>query len=116
MGERFTAMVVVQEHPGVLQVGYQPIVYSRTTKVACQMTKILWKQQSNKKTTTTGTNQQKKMEENPSELVQYETAEIELKPTAPLFLEPFEKVPALGRIAVMDSNRLKMIGKVTGVT
>jgi hypothetical protein len=33
-----------------------------------------------------------------------------------LFLEPFEQCAALGRIAVMDSNRLKMLGKVTGTT
>ena len=30
--------------------------------------------------------------------------------------EPFEQCAALGRIAVMDSNRLKMLGKVTGTT
>merc|ERR1711982_57063 len=40
----FTAMVAVQEHPGVLKAGYCPVVFSRTAKVACKMTKILWKQ------------------------------------------------------------------------
>merc|ERR1711904_300605 len=89
----FTAMVAVQEHPGVLKPGYCPVIFSRTAKVACKMTKILWKQ--SKKTG---------------------NAEVEFEPTAPLFLEPFEKCAALGRIAVMDSNRLKMLGKVTTVS
>jgi elongation factor 1-alpha len=101
----FTAMVAVQEHPGVLKPGYCPVIFSRTAKVACKMTKILWKQSKK-------TGGQKV--ENPPELSQFESAEVEFQPTAPLFLEPFEKCAALGRIAVMDSNRLKMLGKVTG--
>merc|ERR1711904_683519 len=102
----FTAMVAVQEHPGVLKVGYCPVVFSRTAKVACKMTKILWKQ--SKKTGGAKV-------ENPPELSQFENAEVEFEPTAPLFLEPFAKRAALGRFAVMDSNRLKMLGKVSDV-
>merc|ERR1712100_195395 len=104
---RLFAMVAVQEHPGALKVGYCPIIFSRTAKVACKMTKILWKQ--SKKTGNAKV-------EMPPELTQFENAEVEFEPTAPLFLEPFAKCAALGRIAVMDSNRLKMLGKVTGVT
>jgi elongation factor 1-alpha len=103
----FTAMVAVQEHPGALKVGYCPVIFSRTAKVACKMTKILWKQ--SKKTGGAKV-------ENPPELQQFENAEVEFEPTQPLFLEPFEQCAALGRIAVMDSNRLKMLGKVTGTT
>ena len=53
--------------------------------------------------------------ENPPHLVQYESAEVVFQPTAPLFVEEFEKCQNLGRIAVMDSDDLKMIGKVTAV-
>jgi len=105
--KEFSALVSVQEHPGVLKPGYTPVVFSRTAKVACKMTKILWKQSRH-------TNNQKI--ENPTELTQYENAEVVFEPTAPLFLEPFDKVPALGRLAVMDSNRLKMVGKVTSTS
>jgi elongation factor 1-alpha len=104
--KKFCAMVVVQEHPGVLKPGYCPIIFSRTAKVACKMTKILWKQSKK-----TGNNKV----ENPPTISQFESAEVEFEPTQPLFLEPFEKCAALGRIAVMDSNRLKMLGKVTTV-
>merc|ERR1712127_23012 len=105
--EKFSAMVAVQEHPGVLKAGYCPVIFSRTAKVACKMTRIIWKQ--SKKTGGA------KVEDPPS-LSQFENAEVEFEPTAPLFLEPFEQCAALGRIAVMDSNRLKMLGKVTTVT
>merc|ERR1712125_131119 len=101
----FTAMVAVQEHPGVLKPGYAPVVFCRTAKVACKMTKILWKM--GKKTGGAKV-------ENPPELSQYENAEVEFEPSQPLFVEPFEQCAALGRIAVMDSNRLKMLGKLTG--
>jgi len=103
----FTALVAVQEHPGVLKCGYCPVVFSRTAKVACKMTKILWKM--GKKTGGAKV-------ENPPELSQFENAEVEFEPTAPLFVEPFAKCAALGRFAVMDSNRLKMLGKVSDVT
>jgi elongation factor 1-alpha len=125
--KEFSALVQVQEHPGVLKPGYCPIIFSRTAKVACKMTKILWKQ-SNK----TGGERV----ENPPHLTQFENAEVVFEPQAPLFLEPFEQASinslfllqihthhahntcshlqcaALGRLAVMDSNRLKMLGKV----
>merc|ERR1711935_479126 len=39
----FTALVSVQEHPGVLKPGYCPVIFSRTAKVACKMTKICGK-------------------------------------------------------------------------
>lgn len=103
----FNAVVAVQEHPGVLKTGYCPVIFCRTAKVACKMTKILWKQ--SKKTGGAKV-------ENPPELSQYESAEVTFEPSQPLFVEPFEECAALGRIAVMDSNRLKMLGKVTATT
>merc|ERR1712021_121525 len=32
----FTAIVAVQEHPGVLKPGYAPVIFCRTAKVACK--------------------------------------------------------------------------------
>ena len=95
--KEFTALVTVQEHPGILKPGYCPIIFSRTAKVACKMTKILWKQSKR-----TGNEKV----ENPPNLSQFETAEVVFEPMAPLFLEPFHQCAALGRLAVMDSNRL----------
>merc|ERR1712153_22718 len=94
-----------KDNPGDLKPGYAPVIFCRTAKVACKMTKILWKM---------GKKTGGQKVENPPELSQYENAEVEFEPSQPLFVEPFETCAALGRIAVMDSNRLKMLGKVTG--
>ena len=53
--------------------------------------------------------------ENPSFLEMGESAEIEFEPKQPIFLEKFEDCPGLGRVAVMDSNQLVMLGKVMSV-
>jgi elongation factor 1-alpha len=104
--KKFTALVFVQEHPGVLKVGYTPVVFSRTARVACKMTAINWKQ--SKKTGN-------EKVPNPESLSQFEQAEVVFEPTAPLYLDTFDNCEGLARVAVMDSNRLKMLGKVVGV-
>ena len=53
--------------------------------------------------------------ENPPFLEMGESAEIEFEPKQPIFLEKFEDCPGLGRVAVMDSNQLVMLGKVIDV-
>lgn len=104
--ESFIAQVAVQEHPGQLKPGFSPCVHVRTAKSACKMTKIVWKM--GKKTGN------EKME-NPPFLERGESAEIEFVPQQPLYLEKFDDCPGLGRIAVMDSNQLVMLGKVMDV-
>jgi elongation factor 1-alpha len=102
----FTAMVNVQDHPGQLKTGFCPIIHVRTSKVACKMTKISWKM--GKKT---GNEKQS----DPPFLERGENAEVIFEPSKPLFLEAFDKTPGMGRIAVMDSNSLVMLGKVMAV-
>ena len=102
----FTAQVAVQEHPGQLKVGFSPCVHVRTAKSACKMTDINWK--ISKKT---GNEKQ----DSPPFLERGEQAEIVFEPQQLLYLEEFEKCAGLGRIAVMDSNQLVMLGKVMNV-
>lgn len=104
--ESFTAQIVVQEHPGQLKPGFSPLVHVRTAKSACKMTEIAWKQ--SKKTGN------EKMEKPPF-LERGESAEITFVPTQPFYLEKFDSCQGLGRIAVMDSNQLVMLGKVIDV-
>lgn len=104
--ESFIAQVAVQEHPGQLKTGFSPCVHVRTAKSACKMTKINWK--ISKKT-----GDQKL--ETPPFLESGEQAEIEFTPQQPIYIEPFDKCEGLGRIAVMDSNQLVMLGKVMSV-
>ena len=102
----FIAQVVVQEHPGQLKTGFSPCVYVRTAKSACKMNKINWKM--GKKT-----GNQKL--DNPPFLEMGESAEVEFIPQQPIYLESFEQCQGLGRIAIMDSNQLVMLGKVMSV-
>ena len=102
----FTAQVVVQEHPGQLKPGFSPCVHARTAKSACKMTKINWK--IGKKT---GNEKQ----ENPPFLEKGESAEVVFEPQQPIYLEDYESCPGMGRVAVMDSNQLVMLGKVIEV-
>jgi elongation factor 1-alpha len=104
--ESFVCQVAVQEHPGQLKRGFSPLVHVRTAKSACKMTNILWKMSKK-------TGDQKL--ENPDFLERGENAEIEFVPQQPIYLEPFDQCAGLGRIAVMDSNQLVMLGKVISV-
>ena len=102
----FTAQVAVQEHPGQLKPGFCPIIHVRTAKTACKMAKINWKMSKK-----TGNAQQPE----PQFIEKGEQAEVVFEPTQDLYLESFTSCPGLGRIAVMDSNSLVMLGKVTEV-
>ena len=101
------AVVQVQEHPGELKVGFTPCVHIRTSKAACKMTKILWKM---------GKKTGGQKVEDPPFLCAGESAEVEFDCSKmPIYIEKFEDCPGLGRIAIMDSNQLVMLGKVLEV-
>ncbi len=70
------------------------------------MTKINWKQSKK-------TGNEKVAD--PENLEQFESAECVFEPMAPMYVESFDTCQGLARIAVMDSNRLKMLGKVVSV-
>jgi elongation factor 1-alpha len=102
----FTAQIMVQEHPGQLKEGFSPIIHVRTGKSACKMSKINWKM--SKKTGNEKISSPGFVEKN-------ESAEVVFEPKQEFYLESFKDCPGLGRIAVMDSNNLVMLGKVSEV-
>jgi elongation factor 1-alpha len=104
--EKFRAMVFVQEHPGQLKKGFTPIVHIRTGKTACKITDIHWKM--SKKTANVKV-------ENPDFLEAYEQAEVTFQPMLPFYCESYENSTGLGRVAIMESNSLVMLGKVMSV-
>ena len=105
--KNFTAEVSVQEHPGQLKKGFTPGVYVRTSKAPCKLTEIKWKLHPKR------TNGNKM--EGADFIETGDAAEVTFEPNLPLFCEKFDDCPGLGRIAVMDSNQLVMLGKVTNV-
>ena len=109
---KFKAMVQVQEHPGQLKAtkdgkgGFTPIVHVRTSKCPCRLDNIKWKM---------GKSTGKQKVEGPDYLEKGDNAEVTFVPQMPMMLDSYKVCPGLGRIAVMDSNCLVMLGKVTEV-
>ena len=110
---KFTALVEVLNHNGELKAGvdgkggYTPIVYSRQAKCPCRIDEIKW---GLHKKHTGGSKV-----EHPPHITKGFQAEVVFEPRQELFLEKFETCKGLGRIAVMDSNAVVMLGKVTEV-
>jgi elongation factor 1-alpha len=100
----FTSVVQTRNIDRYLNLGYTPIVVCRSAKVACKMTKIVWKKGRMGRT------------ENETFLANREVALVEFEPTAPLYVEPFEACADLGRLAVMEGNTLIMVGRVMSTT
>ena len=106
--KQFTAVVMVQEHPGQLKPGFSPQVHVRTSKGPCKIVKINWRMG---KKSTHGAKV-----EDPGYVEAYDQAEIVFEPAnGPRALTTFKECPGLGRIAVMESNSLVMLGKITSV-
>ncbi len=115
--KRFTALVIVQSHPGKLTAaredgkgkligGFTPLVHVRTAKVPCRMVKINWK---------SGKSTNGAMVEGAGFIEAGDQASIILEPLKPFCVSKFEDCKPLGRIAGMDSNSLIMLGKVTQI-
>lgn len=104
----FKALISVQEHPGQLKVGFTPGVYVRSGRSACRMSEITWKMHPKR------TNGEKI--ENAPYIETGDNAEVVFEPQSPFYLEKFTDCAGLGRVAIMDSNQLVMVGKVIDVT
>ena len=111
--KEFKAQVIIQQHESEIkcsvdgQGGFSPLVLVRTEKAPCQLLKIDWK----KGKSTGGLKI-----ENPTFVKKGDQAVVTFVPMKAFTLDTFENCKGLGRIAVMDSNRLKMLGKVIDVT
>ncbi len=106
---RFTAQVVVQDHPGQLKPGFCPIIFVRTGRAAYRMAEIKWK---------IGKSTNKAKVENPEYIEYKDQAEIVFeaqKNGKQLYMETYADCEGLGRVVIMDSNSLVMLGKVTNV-
>lgn len=104
----FTAQIFVQEHPGELKTGFAPSIFIRTSKTPCVMREIAWKSHPKR------TNGEKMME--PPFVQSGDSAYVTFEPKLPMYCETFEECEGLGRVAVMDSNQLVMMGKIMEVT
>jgi len=109
----FTCNVKVQEHPGELKIGYTPLVLVRTAKSACKMTKIYWKiTKKNMKLVKKKSDLEDFKEVEPKFIKNGDTCELEFEPQIPMSCSAFSVCQGLGRIAVLESNSLVMLGKI----
>ena len=110
----FKAVVAVQEHPGQLKCadkdgngGFTPSIHIRSGKAPCRLLKIHWKM---------GPKSTKGVKIDDATFLQRgDQAEVTFEPKQPLFAESFEECEGLGRVAVMDSNSLVMLGKIVQI-
>jgi len=117
----FTATIKVQEHPGQLKVGYTPLVLVRTAKSACKIAALKWKiTKASMKLIKKSKNPKKAMEEyketEPKFIKSGDTAEVVFEPMQPMAVSAFGDCEGLGRIAVLESNSLVMLGKINATT
>jgi elongation factor 1-alpha len=104
--ERFTAQIIVLNHPGQIHEGYSPVMDCGTAHVACRFEKIISRIDRR-----TG----QELEKEPKVLKAGDSAMVTLVPTKPLVVETFAEYPPLGRFAVRDMKNTVAVGVIKQV-
>ena len=106
--KRFTMTAQILEHPGELKLGYSPNAFVRTAHAPCKLTAIKWRMGKD-------TGGQKITNPDPPVLKANDVAEIVMEPTMAFAVDKFANCEGLGRVALMDGNRVIMLGRVTDI-
>ena len=104
--ERFTAQIIVISHPTKIKNGYLPLVYCNVSRAPCRLQCILAK--IDKKSGEI-------IESEPESIKTGDSAIVEFVPEKPIYLEPFAKFPALGRLVIQDCHLTVAVGVVKQV-
>merc|ERR1711937_692184 len=102
----FTAQVIVMNHPGEIGNGYSPVLDCHTAHIACKFTEL--KEKIDRRSG-------KKMEDFPKKIKSGDAAIVELKPSKPMCVEPFQTYAPLGRFAVRDMRQTVAVGVIKSV-
>nr|AWD75468.1 elongation factor [Callistoctopus minor] len=105
--KNFEAQVIVINHPGVISVGYSPVLDCHTAHIACKFTEI-----DQKIDRRSG----KKLEDKPKSIKTGDAAIVILTPSKPMCVETFNSFPPLGRFAVRDMRQTVAVGVIKSVT
>ncbi|XP_015910058.1 elongation factor 1-alpha 1 [Parasteatoda tepidariorum] len=105
--EKFTAQVIVLNHPGQICNGYTPVLDCHTAHIACKFLEI--KEKCDRRSG-------KKLEDNPKFIKSGDAAIVELVPSKPMCVETFTDFPPLGRFAVRDMRQTVAVGVIKSVT
>ncbi|KPP73340.1 elongation factor 1-alpha 1-like [Scleropages formosus] len=102
----FIAQLIILNHPGMIKVGYSPVLDCHTAHVTCRFAELLEKLDRR-----TG----KKLEDSPQALVSGDAATVKLVPIKPLCVESFFSYPPLGRFAARDLKQTVAVGVIKSV-
>merc|ERR1712037_156369 len=105
--EKFTAQVIIFNHPGQIQAGYTPVLDCHTCHIACKFAVLKSKVDKRSGAVT---------EESPQHLKSQDAALIEIIPPKPMVVETFSTYPPLGRFAVRDSKQTVAVGVIKETT
>jgi len=103
----FVAQIIILNHPGLIHVGYTPIIDCHTTHVPCKFSELITKLDRR-----TG----KEIEKQPKSLKSGDAAMVRLIPLKPMCVESFAEYPPLGRFVVRDWNQTVAVGVIHEVT
>merc|ERR1712036_19854 len=102
----FMAQVIVLNHPGEIQKGYTPVLDCHTAHIACKFNELLEK---------IDRRSGKKIEDNPSKIKSGDAAIVQMIPSKPMCVEPFQAYAPLGRFAVRDMRQTVAVGVIKSV-
>ncbi|XP_043922967.1 elongation factor 1-alpha-like [Protopterus annectens] len=102
----FTAQVIILNHPGLIKVGYSPVVDCHTAHVCCKFAEFIDK---------IDRRSGKKLEDYPVVLKSGDAATVTMVPTKPFCVESFFDYPPLGRFAARDIKQTVAVGVIKSV-
>lgn len=103
---KFTAQVIIMNHPGQIANGYTPVLDCHTAHIACRFDSITQK---------IDRRSGKALEDNPKFIKNGDAAYVEMIPSKPMCVECFTEYPPLGRFAVRDMRQTVAVGIIKGV-
>ncbi|XP_064162661.1 elongation factor 1-alpha, oocyte form-like [Anguilla rostrata] len=104
--DSFIAQVIVLNHPGQVNAGYQPVLDCHTAHIACKFAEL--KEKIDRRSG-------KKLEDNPKFIKSGDAAIVQLIPSKPMCVESFADYPPLGRFAVRDMRQTVAVGVIKSV-
>jgi len=102
----FHAQVIILNHPGEIKAGYAPVLDCHTAHIACKFHEL--KEKCDRRSG-------KKLEDNPKMVKSGDSAMVDLIPSKPMCVEPFQQYAPLGRFAVRDMKQTVAVGVIKTV-